>query len=107
MLNFITIKKDPRFEYRFYLEGEENVDGKIIYRGHKLGVDESLLLNLLDYKVERTTNKIYLKDYQFEDQWFAGNNSNSIRVIQKSYESLQNKAEQQFGKFRKIVITRV
>ena len=107
MLNFITIKKDTRFEYRFYLEGEQNIDGKIIYRGHKLGVNESLLSNLLDYKLERTTNRIYLKDYEFEDQWFVSNNSNSIRVLQQSYESLQSKAEKEFGKFRKIVITRV
>jgi len=107
MLNFITIKKDPRFEYRFYLENDSSIEGKIIYKGHKLGVDEQILSNILEYKSERTTNRVYLMDYDTEDRWFVSSNSNNLLAINQSYESLQSKAEKQFGKFRKIVITRV
>jgi len=107
MLNFITIKKDIRFEYRFYLENSENVEGQIIYKGHKLAINDRLLSNILEFKIERTTNRIYIFDYTSEDKWFVSSTSDTLRSINQSYDSLQQKAEKQFGKFRKIIITRV
>jgi hypothetical protein len=107
MLNYITIKKDPRYEYRFYTEHIQEPEGKVIYKGHKLGIDEKLLASLLEYKMERTRDRIYLMDYDSTDRWFPSSSSNIVNTLNQSYESLQSKAEKKFGKFRKIVITRV
>ncbi len=106
MLDYIIIKKGPKFEFRLYTEINENIEGQIIYKGHRLNLDGQLLSNILEYKMEKTTNKVYLKDYCSDDRWFIGTKYDASRVINQSYESLQQIAEQQFGKFRKIVITR-
>lgn len=106
MLNFITIKKDSRFEYRLYTDTQQDFEGKIIYKGHKLGVDEKVLSNILEFKMERTSNRVYVRDYDSEDKWFVGSSYDSNLVLNQSYESLQKFAESKLGKFRKILITR-
>jgi hypothetical protein len=106
-LNFITIKKDARFEYRLYTETQEQIEGQILYKGHKLGVDQALLSNILMFKSERNSNNYYIYDYLSDDMWFKCNSSDVLLAINKSYETLQSKAENQFGKFRKVIITRV
>ena len=106
-MNFITIKKDVRFEYRLYPETQEVIEGQVLYRGHKLGVDQKLLSNILLFKSERNTNNMYIYDYTSENRWFKCNSSDVLLAINKSYETLQTKAEHQFGKFRKVIITRV
>jgi hypothetical protein len=107
MLNFITTKKDQRFEYRYYIESSENIEGVVIYKGHKLGLNDDILANILDYRIERMGNKIYLLDYNSNGNWFSTTITDTKTVLDKSYESLQQKAENRFGKFRKIVVTRV
>jgi len=107
MLNFITIKKDSKFEYRLYTENAEKIEGRILYKGHKLGVNENLLGQILEYKLERTTNKLYLFDYNSEDTWFVTTRLQPLPAINKSYESLQSKAEKVLGKHKKIVITMI
>jgi hypothetical protein len=107
MLNYITTKKDQRCEYRLYTDINQEVEGVIIYRGHKLGVNENVLSNILDYKLERTSNRIYIFDYNSEDKWFMSSTSDTLRAINQSYDSLQQRAEKLLGKFRKIIITRV
>jgi hypothetical protein len=107
MLNFLTIKKDNRFEYRLYKEDSENVEGTIIYKGHKLGVKESVLSTILEYKLEKRSNRIYMFDYDSCDKWFVGSTNDYINVINQSYDSLQTRAEKELGKFRKIIITRL
>lgn len=105
MLNYITLKKDQRFELRYYPEISDNIEGKIIYKGHKLGLNEKLLTYILDYKLERFSNKIYLRNYLTDDKWFSGTTNDTLKIIDKSYESLQDLTEQTFGKFRKVTIT--
>jgi hypothetical protein len=105
MLNYITIKKDARYEYRLHIDTQNEINGIIIYKGHVLGVNESLLMNLLDYKLERSSDIVYFMDYSSEDRWFVGTKKNPHPVVNQSYESLQAKAKDIFGKFRKIIIT--
>lgn len=107
MLNFITIKKDNRFEYRLYKEDCELIQGTVIYKGHKLGIKESILSSILEYKLEKLSNRIYMLDYESYDSWFVASTSDYLNAMNKSYESLQTKAEKELGKFRKIIITRL
>ena len=102
MLNYITIKKDPRYEYRFYTEHIQEPEGKVIYKGHKLGIDEKLLASLLEYKMERTRDRIYLMDYDSSDRWFTSSSSNIGNTLNQSYESLQSKAENNLVNLEKL-----
>ena len=46
-------------------------------------------------------------DYNSDGRWFASNTSDTKIALDSSYNSLQVLAEKQFGKFRKVIITRV
>jgi|688.fasta_scaffold621683_1 hypothetical protein len=105
MLNYITTKRDARFEWRFYIEPNDNVEGRIIYKGHKLGVGNDVLSNMIEYKQERTTNRIYLMDYENQGRWFVTNDGGLIETLSESYDTLQRIAQEKFGKFRKVVIS--
>jgi len=105
MLNYITTKQDTRFEWRFYIEPIDNIEGKIIYKGHKLGVGYDILSNMIEYKQERTTNRIYLMDYENQGKWFITNESELTETLSESYDTLQRIAQEKFGKFRKVVIS--
>jgi len=105
MLNYIITKKEPRFEWRLYVEPTDNIEGRVVYKGHKLGVGYDLLSNMIEYKQEKTTNRIYLMDYENEGRWFITNSSKLIESLSESYDTLQRFAQEKFGKFRKVVIT--
>lgn len=105
MLNYIVTKREPRFEWRFYIEPTEEVEGKVIYKGHKLGINHKLLSSMLEFKQERTTNRIYLIDYENEGRWFVTNDNGLLETLSESYDTLQRVAQDKFGKFRKVVVT--
>jgi hypothetical protein len=82
-MNYIVIKKTLRFEYRLYLDND--IDGKVIFKGHKLAPEENLLKDILDIK---TINGDYRKMFYLYDinKWET---INDFSVgIRKSWESL-------------------
>jgi hypothetical protein len=105
MLNYITTKKDTRFEWRFYIEPSEGVEGRVVYKGHRLGIDHNLLSKMIEFKQERTTNRLYLKDYENQDRWFLTNESGLVETLNESYDTLQRISQEKFGKFRKVIVT--
>jgi len=106
MLNFITTKSDKRHEWRIYTDIDTEIDGAIIYKGHKLGVTEDILLNILELKLERNSDRIHIRDYENNNNWFVGNRTNPYDALNKSYYSLQKRIEDEIGKFKKVTITR-
>lgn len=114
-MDYIVSKDGPRLQYRIYIDGKET-DGKLVYKGHKLGVDENTLSEILDYRIERSTNKIHFLKYdKIEDspdyldlnQWKIGRIDSMNIGLLESWMSLNNKMQEKFGKFRKIIITKV
>lgn len=107
MLKPLQIKKDNRFTYYLYTENHQEIEGQVIYKGHKLGLESQFLNQILEFKIEKARDRIYIKDYTSDDDWFISSSRNLITTIEKSYETLQTKAEKEFGKFRKVIITRI
>lgn len=111
--NYIVSKSEPKLEYRIYTENSENTEGKVIFQGHKLSVETSLLESIIDFRLERSTGRIYTPDYLKDDQpnypslngWFEGNSDMLSKNLNKSWETLKEKIKKELGTFRKITIT--
>jgi hypothetical protein len=114
-MNYIITKQTPRNEWRIYLD-DESYDGKVIYKGHKLGIDTITLMEFLEYRQERSTGKVLFLDYEkvedtpdhkVQEQWIVGTSNNIESILEKSWESLLNMLKEKKGNFRKISITKV
>ena len=60
-MNYITTKYDNIYEYRIYFNGD--YDGMVIYKGDKRGVETELLFDIIDYRIDRSTNKVFVLRY--------------------------------------------
>lgn len=105
-MGYIVTKFTPRYECRIYVEGSD-FEGDLIYRGHKLGLEKEILSEILDYRIERSNKNIYLLDYNKSEQWLSGRAEDLDSLLQKSWQSLQDKMTHEFGNFRKIIITKI
>jgi hypothetical protein len=97
-MNYLVSKSDSKYEYRIYKNDNSSVDGTIIYKGHKLGVEKSLLSEILFYKIERSTGKIFHYDYSQDEM----KESSSIKNLFESWNSLIGKISD-----RKILISKI
>jgi hypothetical protein len=108
---YVISKIEPRCEYRIYTENSKNIEGKIIFQGHKLSIETSFLDKIIDFRVERSSGKIYTPDYLKENSgpslvgWFEGRTDVVSKNLQKSWETLKQKIEMELGSFRKITVT--
>jgi hypothetical protein len=114
-MNYIVTKQTPRNEWRIYLDQKETY-GKVIYEGHKLGIETKHLQEFLEYREEKSSGKILLLDYEkVKDEpdhkdlnmWIIGNNGTLENTLERSWESLLNKLKKTNTSFRKIAITKV
>lgn len=103
-MSFIVMKSTPRFEYRIYVETKQT-EGKIIYQGHKLGLEKELLAETLDHRIEKSTGKIFFKNYE-TNQFMIEKSTKLDDNITFSWETLEKALINKFGNFRKISITR-
>ena len=108
-------KSQLKVEYRVYID-ESLIDGNIIYNGHKLAVETNLLLEIIDYRIEKSTNKIYFLNYTNVDfppnhielsLWDVGKQESIDRNLFESWMSLISKIKNNIGNFRKIIVTKV
>ena len=114
-MNYVVFKNVNRRQYRIYLDGAE-YEGRLVYKGHKLGVELDLLSHLIDFRIDRTSNRISVLNYEKveenvdilnKNQWFVGTSDNLGNLLNESWNSLQKTLENKCGKFRKILITEV
>lgn len=112
-MNYIVLKKDGRQELRLYKEGEES-EGQILFEGHKLSLEANQLERILDYRIEKSSNKLHFLIYDKIEEgvtitdisiWKVSNSESFDRQILSSWESAQKALEKKVGKFRKILIT--
>lgn len=113
---YLVSKHGPRYEYRIYIDNDEPTEGNIIYRGHKLGIDDKILQEILDYRIEKSTNKVlYLKydkiigeiNHKNQDIWENGKIESLYKNLLDSWMSLSKTMRSKFGDYRKIIITKV
>lgn len=114
-MNYVVFKILNRKEYRIYVENTK-YEGLLIYKGHKLGIELSLLSQLIDFRIEKSSNKISILNYEKakdrvdhlnKDHWFIGTSDSVGKLLMESWESIQKVLEEKCGKFRKILITEV
>ena len=114
-MNYLVCKKGGREEYRIYIDGQE-VEGTEIYKGHKLGVESNPLLEILDFRIEKSSSKIHFLNYdkveesvsvQNTNLWTIGRRESLEKNLLDSWMSLNKKMRTQFGDFRKVIITKV
>ena len=61
-MNYLVLRKWRNYEWRLYPD-DSKFEGQVIYRGHKMGVDNNLLLEILDIKTLYIFSQ--LDKYQF------------------------------------------
>jgi hypothetical protein len=105
----ITSKREIRIS-------NEKLDGKVIYKGHKLGLPDELLPQIIHHTHERYNSTFYFLDYKKWKQeynmekinstmtkcWFT--DTDSKKALMKSYKSLLETLKEQNGEFREIYI---
>lgn len=113
IMDYLVLKQEARKQIRIYPDGSK-FDGQILYKGHKLGVEIDLLTKIIDYRIERSTNKISFLIYEKVSDvvshvdttiWKFSSPDSFEKNIIESWESVQRQMENKFGKFRKILIT--
>lgn len=94
----------------------EEMPGKTIYYGHKLGVPDEMLSHILYYTHEKISGKFYFLDYKkWKDEYQMReiiptmtkcwvNTTDNSKSLMESYNSLLRALEEMGGKFRKIYI---
>ena len=114
-MNYTITKQTQRNEWRIYVD-DDNYEGKIIYKGHKLGINTSMLMEFLEFRQERSSGKMLFLDYEkvkdepdHKDmgQWIVGTSNNIESILERSWESLLTMLKEKNGNFRKISITKV
>lgn len=113
---FITTNTSNGVEIRI---SNEEIDGRIIYKGHKLGVPDELLPRIIHYTFERYNNSYHFLDYKkwndiyhlekinfkMTQCWF--NDNNNSRALLSSYNTLLDAMTEIVGKFRNIYIVEI
>jgi hypothetical protein len=116
-MSYLVSKSDNRNEYRVYIKSDGlKFDGKIIYSGHKLGVEPNILKDIIDYRIEKMTNNLYflkydqvdgVVDYKNTKIWTTGRIESINDDIIESWDSLNREMKNKFGDYSKIIITKV
>lgn len=119
-MDYIKLKSNSRLEYRLYLEKPEDENLDIIYQGHKLGINDSFLDQILDYRFEVSTNRIYYLKYdiwlnKFSNElpnltnleiWKSGRDSKD-KELYDIWENLLQFIRNKLGTFKNIWIVKV
>jgi hypothetical protein len=115
-MGYVKCKSFGRSEYRVYIDDGQDVDGDVIFKGHKLEPEFNLLSEILEYRIERSTNKVYFlkydkmigdPDFMKIEMWNVGREESVKKNLLDSWISLNQKMRSEFGDYRKIIITKV
>lgn len=118
---FTLLKSNSRLEYRLYLSESEDQNQNVIYSGHKLAISESLLDEILNYRYELSTHRIYYLKYDvwlqkypnqepsnlMLDIWRVSNIESQTKDLYEVWQNLLNFLRTQNGNFRNIWIVKI
>ena len=110
---YIVANTMPKREIRI---SNHEIEGRVIYKGHKLGLPDELLPQIIYHTHERYTNTFYFLDYKkwkniynmekinvkMTKCWFT--EADSKKALIKSYKTLLETLEEDNGEFKKIYI---
>ena len=111
-MNYLVLKKWRNYEWRLYPENSEVV-GDIIYKGHKLGIEDKVLLEILDTK-KINNNSLDILNYEESDitdilkkNWIRSEKGELSKKIFESWNSALNKLSVQNEKIKKVIVTKL
>jgi hypothetical protein len=78
-MDYIVSRKDSLGEFRVY--SSDNIEGSIVYKGHKHSLPDILLPIILDIKHDRSSNKNFFRDYK-KGTWFIETSSNKKDLLE-------------------------
>lgn len=111
-MSYLTLKKWRNYEWRLYPDNSK-IEGQILYRGHKMGVDSNTLLEILDVKTTNN-NEFEILKYNEGDLndnrkkvWIKTNKSGLLKTLIDCWDSALNKLESVNAISKKIVITKL
>lgn len=120
-MSFIVTKKSSRMEYRVYTEDPQDKSMDIVYQGHKLGIIDSLLDEIVNYKYELSSGRYYYirydiwqSKYNFEipnntmmDLWKHGNMESKSKDLFDTWLNLIQTLRTLNGDFKNIWVFRI
>jgi hypothetical protein len=111
-MNYLVLRKWRNYEWRLYPD-DSKFEGQVIYRGHKMGVDNNLLLEIIEIKI-MNNNLFEVLKYDEGDLnnlrkrvFMKADKNNLLKVLLDSWDSALNKFETEVGKSKKIVIKKL
>lgn len=111
-MNYLVLRKWRNYEWRLYPENSK-FEGQVIYKGHKMGVDNNLLLEVIETKI-MNNNSFELLKYDEGDlkvsskrTWIKTDRDKLLKKLMESWESALNKLEIEDMKFKKIIVTKL
>ncbi len=98
---------------------DHEIDGKLIYKGHKLGIPDNLLPHILHYTYEKFHTSYYFLDYKkwkdiynlekltpkMTKCWFK--ETDNKKALFHSYETLIETMKETMGNFKTIFVVEI
>lgn len=97
----------------------DDIEGDIIYSGHKMAINEKVLPHVLQYYFDKFNSRFLFLNYMSWKKLYnlepfqptmtncLFTEPNSSSGFRKSYESLLELMNKEFGKFQKITIAQI
>lgn len=111
-MNYLVLRKWRNYEWRLYSDNSK-FEGQIIYKGHKMGLDNNLLLEVIETKI-MNNNSFELLKYDEGDlkvsskrTWIKTDRDKLLKTLMESWKSALNKLEIEDVKCKKIIITKL
>jgi len=112
-MDYIICNSSDNREIRI---SNKEIEGRVIYKGHKLAIPENILAKILYYSYEKSSNLYYFIDYKkwkdiygmqkinnkMYDCWFK--ERDTVKALNKSFETLISLVKENLGSDRNIYI---
>jgi len=111
-MDYFVTKKLNNKEWRVYFSDESQTPGRILFKGRKELLTVEIVSDILEYRIERSTGTYHFVDYgkvgktpniRDKEMWFSG--TNPIELIQKSWQTLEDKLQVLNPNSKKIMIS--
>lgn len=120
-MHSILLNRNSKLEYRLYLQRPKLDDNQILYKGHKLAINESMLDDIIWYKYELSSGKIFCLKYDIwldkypnevpsnlmTDLWKSGTIQSKQKDLCETWENILQYLRKKHGNFSNIYISKI
>lgn len=120
-MDSILLNRNSKLEYRLYFQKPELDDNQILYKGHKLAINESMLEDIIWYKYELSSGKIFylrynvwldkypneIPNYLMVDLWKSGTLQSKKKDLYETWETILQYLRKKYGNINNIYISKI